>query len=85
MAQLDFNRNLVRGQGETTRNAGTHQGQAAWGVGPNLCKECRFFAGQRRSGAPGRCEKYSQLMQGRDGPRFPPTALSCRFFEPSKS
>jgi hypothetical protein len=47
MAELEYNQNLVRDQRETTRNAGTHQGQAAWGIGPNLCKECRFFAGQR--------------------------------------
>ena len=83
MAQLAYNHNLVRDQGETARYDSTFQGQASWATGPHACDDCSFFVDKKKSG--GRCGKYRQLMRGVDGPRLPPAARSCRFFEPTRS
>jgi predicted Zn-ribbon and HTH transcriptional regulator len=81
MTQLKYDQSLVRGLSESARYDVTHRGQADWAIGPKSCKECRFFIASKQTRAPGRCQKYTQVMQGREGPRFPPTALCCRFFE----
>ena len=68
-----------------------HPGQANWAepaIG-HTCRECTYWgdAGNKQSGRvtrgvprPRRCEKYSQLMDGRRGARVPHDAKACRFF-----
>jgi hypothetical protein len=83
MAQLQYDRGLVRDQRETARYDRTHKGQASWAIGPQACGDCALFADKKRGG--GLCGKYRQLMRGVDGPRLPSTALCCRFFEFAQS
>jgi len=83
--------NLTHDADNTPRGIGqTHAGMASW-ASPDVsaeCRECVFFqhATERRlaDGRLGsaRCGKYRQLMR-KDGPKIPPHANACRFFDPS--
>lgn len=77
--------------------ARTPKGMAHWsGTGPRgrACYEClKGFDFKRRSKtskkSPGRlfamrCNKFADLM-GKEGPRFDPATLGCRFFEQAET
>ena len=64
---------------ERSRRGMTYPGQASWGIGPNICGDCKFF---RRRVDKGSCKKAKQLMHRQRVPRFPRLAASCRYFDP---
>lgn len=66
--------------------ARTIPGMAHWaGTGPagSTCGTCRYFTSVSRGlGSSTRCDKYSQMMNGRSGPKkLPPETAGCKYFE----
>jgi hypothetical protein len=72
---------LVR-DAEERRALSTFCGMASFaGSGPPgaTCSQCRFWLGKPK-GAAAICLEYKRLMSGREGPKVPAGAASCKYF-----
>lgn len=94
MSNLILNPHLTKPQGEALakHQADTVDGMAHWaGSGPEgvTCRECDHWgspAGFKRDPEsaellPRRCQKFTRLMAGLDGPGVPHRIAACRHFE----
>jgi hypothetical protein len=60
----------------------TVPGMAHWSEpGSNKrCEQCAHWHDERRYKIARCCQKYSELMQGRRGPRVPGETVACKYF-----